>query len=125
MTLPNEYQTVMPYLLLDDCKQFVAFSTKVFNAKERIEMRAMRDEQLYFHGEIKIGDSTIMFLDTNGPTGIQVSSLFIYVENADETYALALKEGAASVMELCDQPYGRTCGIKDPLGNTWWITSIK
>jgi len=52
------------------------------------------------------------------------ASLFIYVNNADFSYAKALELGCTSVMELSDQPYGRTCGVKDVFGNVWWITSI-
>jgi len=28
-------------------------------------------------------------------------------------------------MQLSDQSYGRTCGVKDPCGNSWWITSVE
>ena len=36
----------------------------------------------------------------------------------------ALQAGATSVMPPADQDYGRSCGVKDPCGNTWWITSV-
>ncbi|WP_431200968.1 hypothetical protein ACQ86K_30970 [Mucilaginibacter sp. P19] len=26
-------------------------------------------------------------------------------------------------MPPADQPYGRSAGVKDPFGNTWWITN--
>lgn len=47
----------------------------------------------------------------------------IYVPNADETYKKALEEGATSAMEPADTPWGRFCGVKDPYGNHWWITT--
>ncbi len=37
----------------------------------------------------------------------------------------AIEEGAITVTELSDQNYGRTGGVSDPLGNSWWITSVK
>jgi len=49
----------------------------------------------------------------------------VYVEDADAAYKLALDNGATSLMPPADQDYGRTCGVKDPFGNTWWITSVK
>jgi PhnB protein len=52
------------------------------------------------------------------------SSLFIYVEDADASYAKALASGCTSIMELSDQEYGRTCGAKYVYGNIWWITSV-
>jgi uncharacterized glyoxalase superfamily protein PhnB len=51
--------------------------------------------------------------------------MFVYVDNADEIYQKALQEGAVSIMEPADQSYGRSCGVEDPYGNTWWITSVK
>ena len=54
----------------------------------------------------------------------QVTQAFLF-ENADESYKKAIDEGATTVMELSDQDYGRTCGVSDPFGNTWWITSVK
>jgi len=42
---------------------------------------------------------------------------------ADATHNKALEAGASTVMGLLDQSYGRTSGVRDPAGNTWWITS--
>jgi uncharacterized glyoxalase superfamily protein PhnB len=66
-----------------------------------------------------------MFCNEREQWKAQPGQLFIYVEDADSTYRTALQHGATNVMELSDQPYGRTCGVKDPCGNTWWITSVK
>ena len=52
------------------------------------------------------------------------ASLFVYVENADESFEAAKANGATVLMELSNQDYGRTCGITDPTGNIWWITSV-
>ena len=46
-----------------------------------------------------------------------------YVDNADATFQTALDAGAKSIMPPADQPYGRSGGIIDPFGNTWWITT--
>lgn len=52
------------------------------------------------------------------------AGFFIYVSNADETYAKAINAGAKTVLPMQDQSYGRSGGIEDPFGNTRWITSI-
>jgi PhnB protein len=123
MKLPEGYQTVMPYLLLNDTNGFLDFTVKVFNAT--IKENHVGGDGKTMHGEVLIGGSCIML----GPAGDrfpqQNAGLFVYVDNADEGYKIALENGATSVMGLSDQPYGRTCGVKDPFGNTWWITSIK
>lgn len=125
MKMPNGYQTVMPYLIVNGAANFIDFTKNVFKAVENEKMRSMRDEKTIQHSEIMIGDSTIMFADSTEKYEPRTAGLFIYVENADETYKRALDEGATTIMGLSDQDYGRTCGVTDPFGNIWWITSVK
>lgn len=54
----------------------------------------------------------------------QTAGLFTYVENADESFRKAKEAGAETIMEPVDREYGRSCGVKDPCDNTWWITSV-
>ena len=112
----------MPYLIIKDAAGFLQFTKDVFGAEER--MKHMRDENIIMHAEIKIGDSSIMFADATDEFSSSTAGMFIYVTNADATYNKAISLGATSVMPMCDQPYGRTGGVKDPHGNTWWITSV-
>ena len=122
MKLPEGYQTVMPYLLLNDPNGFINFAVKVFKAT--IKENHLDENGKTVHGEVVIGGSCIML----GPAGDrfpqQNTGLFVYVESADEVYKIALSHGASSIMELSNQAYGRTCGVLDPFGNTWWITSL-
>ncbi len=122
MKIPDNYQTVMPYLILKNASEFIEFTQKVFEAKET--HRTMRDEKIIMHAEIMIGESTIMFADTTDEFNVSSAGLFVYVDDADATYKLALTNGGVAVSELSDQPYGRSGGIKDPFGNVWWITSM-
>jgi PhnB protein len=124
MKLPKGYQTVMPYLIVNDAAKFIDFTKKVFNAVENEKMKSMRDEKTIMHSEIVIGDSTIMFADSTENYQPRTAGLFIYVDNADETYKKAIDEGATTITELSDQNYGRTGGVSDPFGNIWWITSV-
>ncbi len=123
MELPEGYQTVIPYLILRHASEFLSFTKKVFDAEETHNI--MREGDIIRHGEVVIGTSTIMFADANENYKSQPANLFIYVENADDTYKKAIDAGATPVTELSDQTYGRSGGVKDPAGNTWWITSVK
>jgi PhnB protein len=123
LAIPHGYQRVMPYLILNDAQIFLDFVTNIFNASTK--MKHIRDDGTIMHAEIQIGESTIMFAESDDKWKPQVSGLFIYVENADETFKKALEEGATSVLQLRDREYGRSGGIVDPCGNTWWITSIQ
>lgn len=123
LNIPDGYQAIMPYLILNNAETFLQFAKEVFNAEEK--MKVMRDGQYIMHGEIIMHGSTIMFAASTPEYAPQNAGLFIYVPDADECYHKALEAGASSVMPLSDQPYGRTCGVKDPTGNTWWITSVQ
>jgi uncharacterized glyoxalase superfamily protein PhnB len=122
MKLPIGHQTVMPYLILNGALQFIAFTKSVFNAKSLTQ--ALREDGTVMHAEVIIGESTIMVTDEIKEWTKQTANLFVYVPNADETFKKAIDAGATIVMELSDKDYGRTCGVTDPFGNVWWITSI-
>lgn len=119
--IPDYYNTVMPYLILKDVKAFIEFASTVFGAEEKMQHKD--DNNRVVHAEIRIGDSTIMAGESNEEWNTLTGGLYINVDSADDLYQKALDAGAESVMELTNQEYGRTCGVKDPLGNTWWITS--
>jgi PhnB protein len=121
MAIPKNYQQVMPYLIVNDAAKFIQFAEKVFNAKETY--KAMRDEHVIMHAEIMIGTSTIMLADSTEKFQPRPAGLFVYVDDADICYKNALSAGATSVMEPADQPYGRSGGVLDAHGNTWWLTS--
>ncbi len=118
---PESHQQVMPYLILNNATAFLDFTRKVFDAEETY--RQMRDEQTIRHAEIRIGESIIMFADSTDQYPAYTTGMFIYVDDADQVYEKALAEGAVGLGEPADQPYGRSGGINDPCGNTWWITS--
>jgi uncharacterized glyoxalase superfamily protein PhnB len=123
MKIPENNQTVMPYLILENAAGFILFTQKVFGAREIF--KTMLDENIIRHAEIMIGDSTIMFADANEQYKPSTAALFVYVENADKTFAKAIHEGATVEKEITDESYGRGGGIKDPFGNIWWITAVK
>ena len=123
LVIPAGYQRVMPYLILDDADAFLDFTKKVFGATEKYISR--RENKRMLHAELQIGDSTIMFSESNSEYSRQNAGLYVYVPDADVAYVNALAEGATSIMQMSDQPYGRTGGIMDPTGNTWWIVTAK
>src|SRR5664279_2115030 len=119
LKIPDNYQTVMPYLVVTDAAQFIAFMQKVFDITETYKSK--RDEHTIMHAEIMIGGSTIMLADSTEKFREQPAGLFIYVDDADEIFKKAIDAGATSVTDVADQAYGRSGGVKDPFGNTWWI----
>lgn len=122
MKIPNGHQAVMPYLILDDAKGFIAFIKEVFGAEMTEE--TYDDNGVPNHCEANIGGSTIMFSNSRDEWGAANANLFVYVEDADEVFSKALANGGESIREVSDLPYGRSGGVRDPNGNVWWITSV-
>lgn len=111
----------MPYLILKGVKEFIQFAKEVFDAGELNVFR--NDDGSIVHAEIQIDDSTIMMGESGPQWGIQNAGFYINVEDADAVFKKAVQKGASVLMELDDKEYGRTGGVKDPFGNTWWITT--
>ena len=120
--VPDGYPTISPYLIIKNAGAFITFMQDVFGAT--LSNKHMRDENIIMHAELKIGNSLIMLADSTDQYPPNNAGFFIYVEDADVTYKKALDNGAISITEMSDQSYGRTGGVKDSFGNTWWITSV-
>ena len=120
--IPENHNVVMPYLIVNNALKFIEFMQQVFNGE--LTYKGMRSETVIMHAEIKIGDSTIMFADSTEQFQPQTAGMFVYVDDADAAFNKAVSLGAEPIMELEDKDYGRSGGVKDPFGNTWWITSV-
>ena len=113
---PLGWHTVTPRIFTGDVVGLVGFLKAVFNASGecRVGMPA----------EIKIGDAIVMISDGGGRRERATAFLYVYVEDADETYRLALDAGAESVEKPTDTPYGdRRGAVLDSWGNTWQIAT--
>lgn len=120
--IPAKYNRVMPYLSLKDGPAFVDFAKRVFNASELT--RHGPPGGPIMHGELKIGDSVIMYCDASEDNRPDEICLMIYVEDCDSVYQLALKNGATSRGGPTNQFYGdRIAKIQDPSGIHWAISS--
>lgn len=123
--IPAQYNRLMPYLIIERSEAFKRFMEDVFDATE--QLLVPNDKGGIMHGELRIGeDTTVMYAQATDQFSVMNAGMFIHVENADATYEKALRAGAKTVpgQEPSDKEYGRTCGVTDPFGNTWWITSV-
>jgi PhnB protein len=113
--IPEGWHTVTPRIVVDGAEQMVEFVQRVFGAAG--DYRTDRPSI------VQIGDSMIMISEA-GVRRPMPSFLYVYVENADETYRRALQAGARSLEEPLDLPYGDRRGmVEDPWGNTWQIAT--
>jgi PhnB protein len=116
--IPDNYQSVIPYLIVKGAPGLMEFLKTVVNAEELHKMEGQ--DGTIMHAEVKIGDSTLMISEASEMYPANPGMYYIYVEDVDATYKKALDAGAESVREPADQFYGdRSCLVKDASGNSW------
>lgn len=74
MKIPDEHQALMPYLILKDAANFMAFTKEVFQAKETA-LHNMEDGSI-MHAEIQVNGCTIMFGQGSEQWAEQTSGFF-------------------------------------------------
>lgn len=107
------YATVTPRLVVADVPAQVDFLRQVFGATGEPEPGRPV--------EMRIGESLIM---VSGITEREPfpGFLYVYVEDADRVYDLAVEAGAVSLEAPSDTPYGdRRAMVRDPFGNVFQI----
>jgi len=119
--IPEGYHSITPYLVVSGVAKLLAFLKQAFDAKET-HPPMTRPDGTVMHAEVQIGDSRVMMGEPTAQFTAMPGSLYLYVSDTDATYKKALQAGATSLMEPANQFYGdRNAGVKDPIGNTWWI----
>ena len=118
MQIPQQYNRLMPYMIVPHAYRFIGFMETVFGATAQLIVP--RSEGEIMHGEIRIGDAVIMFADATEDFSPRPAGIFVYVENVEDTYAKALAAGAQSSMAPQKMGYGYSCSFKDAFGNEWW-----
>lgn len=120
--IPEGYHSVTPYLSAPSGEALIGFLERAFGATVTELLR--RPDGTFWHGEVRIGDSTVMIGEGRPDWPPRGSALYLYVEDTDATYRRALAAGATSIMEPVDVFYGdRNAGVQDPAGNQWWIAT--
>ncbi len=120
MYIPEGFNTITPYFIVEDADVFIEFLKNAFGGVEigRTEM-----EGRIANAQIRLGTSTIMIGESNEHAKPTIGSYYLYVENADASMKSAIERGGELIMEVVDMSYGdRQGGVKDPCGNMWWIS---
>jgi PhnB protein len=112
---PEGWHSVTPRIVVHGARDLVEFLRRVFDAEG--DYRSDRPS------EIRIGDSLLMITDS-GDRHPMPAFLYVYVPDADATHGRAVSEGARTVEEPTDTPYGdRRAMVEDRWGNTWQIAT--
>jgi PhnB protein len=130
--VPEGYDTLTPYIIVDGAARAIEFFARAFAARE--VMRLDGPKGRIGHAELEIAESKIMLADqfpdfgahAPGHYGGSPVSLHLYVADADATIARAVSAGAIIVRAVEDQFYGDRLGtIKDPFGHIWHVATRK
>ena len=128
--IPEGYNTVTPYLIIEGAAEAIEFYKKAFGAIELFRFPA--PEGKIGHAEIKIGDSPIMLADAypnmgyKDPKSIGGSpvSLMIYIEDVDTVFNRAVAAGATVKEAVTNKFYGdRSGSLIDPFGHVWHVAT--
>lgn len=120
MHQPAGFQTVVPYVFVNDAAEFLRFLADGLGARE--VLRHAEGDRIA-HAQVLIGDAVMMVSDTAADFPAMPSSFYLYTANADQAVAKAIAAGAVLISEVEDKPYqDRQGGVRDCWGNIWWIS---
>ena len=118
--IPERYQVVTPYLIVQGAAKAIDYYKQAFGAHELA--RVPGPDGRIGHAEVRIGDAVVMMFDRADGWPDTPGFLRLYVEDADLVYQRALAAGATSITPVTSLFFGDRVGrVRDPLGNIWWI----
>jgi PhnB protein len=114
--------SVQPYLHLRGSEKMIPFLENAFGGVVTGHV-PMSPEGHVLHATVQIGDNSLELDEAHGVFQPMPCHLHLHVDDADALHARALRAGATSIDPPSNKPYGRSGGVKDPFGNSWYITS--
>lgn len=122
---PLEYNSLSPYLIVDNAQQLVDQLALVFDAKELRKYE--RSSGQIEHLELKIDDSILMICDSTSDFPARKVMLHCYVQDVYETFKLAMASGCKPI-EKPESKEGDPDirgSFYDCAGNYWAISTQK
>jgi uncharacterized glyoxalase superfamily protein PhnB len=119
---PEGVPSVQPYLHLQGSEKMIPFLENAFGGVVLGDV-PLSPAGHVLHATIQIGDNTLELDEAHGEFQPMPCHLHLHVDDADALYARAMRAGAASIDAPSDKPYGRSGGVKDAFGNSWYLTS--
>jgi PhnB protein len=126
--IPDGYNSITPYIIVDNAAAAIDFYKKGFGATEMFRMPSPGNK--IGHAEIRIGNSVVMLADEHPEMGARSPrsiggspvSVVVYVEDVD-TVAKRLETAGAKVLRpVTNQFYGDRAGtFEDPFGHQWHV----
>ncbi|MBA2369250.1 MAG: VOC family protein [Candidatus Protochlamydia sp.] len=134
--IPEGFNTLTPYIIVNDGVKAIQFYEKAFGAHETY--RSKMPNGKIMHARLKIGNSMLMLSDEfphsegcgmKAPASLKgtTTTLNLYVEDVDALFLKAVNAGAKVLMPLENMFWGDRYGqVEDPFGHIWSLgTRIK
>lgn len=120
---PENYNSVSVYIVANGAQKVLDFLQQAFGAEPL--RRYDNSDGSIMHAEARVGDTVVMIADAGGAYPAFPVWLHVYVPDVDATYKKALAAGGVSAQEPVQRPGDpdKRGGVKDPAGNTWWIST--
>jgi len=119
---PEGVPSVQPYLHLRGSEKMIPFLENAFGGVVTGHV-PLSPEGHVLHATIQIGDNTLELDEAHGEFQPMPCHLHLHVDDADAMHGRALRAGATSIDAPSNKPYGRSGGVKDAFGNSWYVTS--
>ena len=125
------YQSLIPMFIFKDASKAIDFYKRAFGAEERFVMPGP-DGKGVMHAEMRIGTSIIMISEENPDCSSKSAetigsfpvSCYMYVENVDEAFKVAVEAGSKIQMPVDDMFWGDRMGtVLDPFGYSLSLAS--
>lgn len=129
--IPQGFSTVSVAIVVPNAREAMEFYERAFGAVRGSRLEGPEPGST-MHGEIRIGDSTIMLTDENEQWGMKAPAAYggspvtmhLYVEDVDDAFDRATKAGCEVVFPLGDQFWGDRYGkVRDPYGHVWGLAT--
>lgn len=129
--IPEGYHSITPILVFKDAGKAIEFYQRAFGAEVRFAMPGP-DGKGVMHAELRIGTSIIMMGDENPDQpcksaetlGSSPVTFYLYLENVDDAFKVAVEAGAKLRMPVEDMFWGDRVGsVQDPFGYSWMLAT--
>lgn len=118
---PENYNSLSPYFVVDNCRKLAELLKGIFEARELRKYE--NDDGSIMHMELQIDDSVIMLADSSKDYPANQLLIHVYVPDVNKTFKKAISLGCAAVEEPVNKagdPDIRGT-FKDFQGNMWAI----
>ena len=120
---PQNYNSLSPYLIVDDAQKLVTLLKTIFMAKEL--RRFDRENGTIAHAELLLDDIVIMISNSTAEYDANTTMLHIYVPDVFATFKLAVHNGCSIVEQPVNKPGDPDTrgAFMDFAGNYWAVST--